>query len=306
VLCAGASGDPDANAHVRRYTDLGVLDPAFGVAGVFTVTDYVGVNDRFGFVSETPLGGYVLGGSTDTPATFTIRLDANGDLITTWGTNGKQTYSTGPFAVGIPTASKMLPNGDFVATGVTVDNNPVMHLDVFTTYMSGSDGTIQTWYGSDGFVVLDVDPGDNWTWSEDISIGTDGQVAVAGRIDDADDSSFIIQFQGESGEDFALNTFDWDSGTSTVFGVCLRSYTVGTPEAPWVKDTGDDCLQTDADDWRPIPMTALDTGGKLAERTAIGGANATVSLRFGVRAADDQTPGVYQAPITFEVLAPNA
>lgn len=34
--------------------------------------------------------------------------------------------------------------------------------------------------------------------------------------------------------------------------------------------------------------------------------NATASLRFGLRTASSLPPGTYQAPITFEVLAPNA
>jgi hypothetical protein len=104
---------------------------------------------------------------------------------------------------------------------------------------------------------------------------------------------------------YAFNTSDWDTaGTTNMFGMCLQNAGGTTTVAPgWLKDvanTAGKCEALDTDPWAAIPASQT----KLAY-TAGPGVPGQVDVVWGVRPASTQAPGVYQAAVVFEALAPN-
>jgi hypothetical protein len=90
------------------------------------------------------------------------------------------------------------------------------------------------------------------------------------------------------------------SGNSKLFGVCLQAINGSTTAGPgWTVDGGT-CAATDAHPWKAIPAAVT----KLAY-VAAAGSTGRADVVWGMRAANNQTPGTYTATITFEALAPN-
>jgi hypothetical protein len=104
---------------------------------------------------------------------------------------------------------------------------------------------------------------------------------------------------------------DYGGGTTfasaSAFGVCLRDASAGalTDVSTWTKDADGDCADGDADPWKGVAQTTAGAAAKIAYASGFT-STARVDLRFGVKVATDQPPGVYLAPVTFEVLAPSA
>lgn len=135
---------------------------------------------------------------------------------------------------------------------------------------------------------------------------SDGRFMGSGSCYAANDDFCVIRFDN-AGEldDYVTgggSDRDWSSGSSTsTFGVCLRAVSGGA-NADWTANPT--CPATDGAHWQAIPAA----GDKVAHTTAPEPepADATVHLRFGVRPASNQPLGSYVAPITFDVIAPDA
>lgn len=99
--------------------------------------------------------------------------------------------------------------------------------------------------------------------------------------------------------DYDAGTTDWATGTS-MFGACLESATAGaaTDATTW-QATGS-CTDDDGSPWNAVPETA----SVIAVTEVAGAEGATVRLRVGMRAAADQPPGTYTAPMVIETVAP--
>jgi hypothetical protein len=118
---------------------------------------------------------------------------------------------------------------------------------------------------------------------------------VAGRVSDYDDDDVA----GDS---------NWLEGTDA-FGACLETVTNGAAGGSGVGAwtvAGDDNCTPASTAWNPIAVSSASAGAKVAAVTPGPDIDAAVSLRFGLRTASNQPPGDYRAPISFEVLAPNA
>lgn len=307
VLCAGArdnAGDEDAIVH--RFSPSGVLDASFGTAGTYELTDFGGVDDGFEMVETHPDGGLVLAGGTAAFLPFTVRLDDDGDPMPTWDGDGVRTYALAGWSGAIVGRGTVLSNGNVVLGALALDPSPVPNIDAAVLMVDGITGALLPWYGTNGAVSFDLTANDDWTYAQDMAVGADGRIAVVGRILSTDDDSFVLHLEPIAATDFDAGVADWDTGTQSVFGACLRSTTVGAAAAPWTVDPGADCGQTDADAWRPIASSVGSPGSKLASRSAIGGPDVSVALNFGLRVASSQRPGAYLAPIIFDVVAPDA
>ena len=105
---------------------------------------------------------------------------------------------------------------------------------------------------------------------------------------------------------FAGGSADWTTG-SNMFGACLRSVANGaaTDGTTWAADGDADCADGNADPWKPIVTTSGTAGSKVASSPTTGVGNATANIRFGFKAASNQAPAIYTAPIIFETIAPN-
>lgn len=108
-------------------------------------------------------------------------------------------------------------------------------------------------------------------------------------------------------QDYANGSNDWDTAAATTraFAACLREVADGgaTDGTTWVANAG--CTQTDDPWWRPVVATGATAGSKVAIAPS-GDIDAKARLRFGIRLPNSQQPGLYTAPITFEVVAPVA
>lgn len=94
--------------------------------------------------------------------------------------------------------------------------------------------------------------------------------------------------------------------SSSAFGACLRTAPgSGTDGSTWTADADADCADGDADTWHPIPALSSDPAAKVVHALTPT-TTAQANLRFGVKTASTQPPGLYSAPMTFEVLAPSA
>jgi hypothetical protein len=128
-----------------------------------------------------------------------------------------------------------------------------------------------------------------------IARGADGDIIAVGTTGSADMA--VAAFAGSPIADYASGSTDWDQGLANgMFGACL--YAVGGgASAVWGASAS--CPQSDGAMWRPLP-SALDTVATAPASVV----TASVDMRFGIRAGTTQSPGTYEAPITFEVVAP--
>ncbi len=119
-------------------------------------------------------------------------------------------------------------------------------------------------------------------------------------------TDFKRYYQGRV-TDYANTTLDWDTDamTTNMFGVCLDSAIDGaaTDGSTFVPNAG--CPQADGTGWRAIAATSADAASKVAY-SPTGDLDGKANLRFGFRPKTNQVPGDYEAPLTFEVIAPNA
>lgn len=82
-----------------------------------------------------------------------------------------------------------------------------------------------------------------------------------------------------------------------MFGICLHSTALG---ADPVWPSNGSCPASDVAEWRAISSTMSE-----AAETTLATTLATATFNFGVRAANNQPPGVYNAPISFDVISAN-
>jgi hypothetical protein len=102
---------------------------------------------------------------------------------------------------------------------------------------------------------------------------------------------------------------DWTTGASE-FGACLETTSAGASGGAgvsgWTVAGDNQCLTTLPANWNAIPATSALPAAKVAAATVANTTGATVTMRFAVRTALNQAPGLYLAPLVFEVIAPNA
>jgi uncharacterized delta-60 repeat protein len=303
-------------AGVARSTFLGdaadVYGGAAGTAGVVGYRQTSGWEHDINAISLDGAGRAVITGrisnwTTATRDTVVLRIDAaTGARDTTFGTSGFMVHN---LAAGTEDGANeviALADGTSFLTGYTTVG---AQLDTYVAKLTPT-GALDTTFGSSGLVVKDPYAGKANSPSGMVVIG-DGDLLVQGTSNVAagDDTMVMYRLDGASIDDYsntgAGTDRDWSSGSTTsTFGFCLRALGGAAAASAFTVDAGGDCLATDSDSWYAVPSTA-GTSSKLATAAA-SVTTGTVGLRFGARPAAGQKPGAYFAPITFEVLAPNA
>ena len=114
-------------------------------------------------------------------------------------------------------------------------------------------------------------------------------------------SRLAVLAPGATVSDYVNGASDWDTNpaATSMFGACLRAVINAT--ATWA--VAGTCAAIDGPAWRSIPRVR-DATAVVA--TAANGQSASAQLRFGLRPALTAAPDQFAAPITYEVLAPNA
>ena len=153
-----------------RYTSTGALDTTFSDDGIQTV-DIGGPDIALG-VAIQPADQKIIAVGAAGPFT-TMRLQADGDLDSTFGSGGLVQTSLGDLAAqDIASAVALRPDGKIVVAG-TAD------LGDFAVVRYLSDGELDPGFGAGG-VVLTEEPNDQSVAS--LSIAPDGRIALAGLV----------------------------------------------------------------------------------------------------------------------------
>ncbi len=229
------------------------LDDTFGVDGILFTSLSAAASDRYQGATRAPGGGtYNVGYTTvsGTDRAFALsRVDANGELVESFGTDGVATVNvvTGPFDA--PPAGTA-PNGSAeIARGVVVqrDGKIVVAGQAETTPGRGkpdsrdvdvyvarflTDGRLDEDFGDDGVAIVDlgngVFSGDtsrvNGDQAYGLTIRPDGKIVVTGAkgVDSSTSTT-------KRDRDLALIQLDGDGRLDGTFGVGGVAVSTGTP-----------------------------------------------------------------------------
>ncbi len=103
--------------------------------------------------------------------------------------------------------------------------------------------------------------------------------------------------------DYVDGSNDFDTPGAGLFGACLESVSQGATDGAGAWTATPTCPANDGAWWKPVVATG-GTAGALVARAPSGDIDARAHLRFAMRTTGTQAPGAYEAPITFEVIAP--
>ncbi len=296
VVCdyTTAGGNPDL--WIFRTSAAGVLDNGFGTSGRTTIAapnnDFCGpgvlqADGKLVFPSATTDGLGV--GSVRA-----LRLNADGSPDTaTWGAGGVAAPAVGDAYIG-----GVLLQEDGRVVGFGVRKNGATYQGALFRW--STTGVLDTTFAEGSYATADIGnpaippAGGGNTW------GSDGRTVTATGYWNGSNLDLAIYRMGTTTvPDYG--TTNWAS-TSGTFGACLASV-AGGATAAWTGGGGS-CTAADNGTWYGIPQTTASTNAVVARSTIATTTAAQANLRFGMRAASAQPPGVYIAPVTFDVVAP--
>jgi uncharacterized delta-60 repeat protein len=200
---------------VSRYTSAGALDPTFGTAGVALIPLGSGTAAQANAALVQPDGKIIVGGAASDEGQqkfAVVRLNPNGSLDTTFGTNGVVLTAVGgenSTFDSVVNALLLQPDGSVVAVGtaaitvqigVSESMQSVLALARYT-----SDGSLDNAFGKAGLVVATVGNGSYATGNAAL-LQSDGKIVAAGSA-----------FQS-IGTDVAVLRFNTDGSADTAFG----------------------------------------------------------------------------------------
>ncbi len=288
IVLVGSRG---SEALLIGLTSTGQLDTGFGTGGM-VVAQPNGWWTSWRKLTQLRSGGFVVAGITNNGVdndTVLARYDANGVLDTTFGSSGylirSQAGGDGPGGV------VEEPDGRLT---VLIS----LGTDILATRYSAS-GQLDTTFGSSGLSTIDTGGVDEMYSA---GAGADGTIYITGRTGAAGNWNWEMIRLG------ALTVPDYGGGTTWasaggMFGACLANVSGTGANATWGPAGVGNCTATDTGSYWHGVGTASD---KVAASTTSGTTAVTANLHFGVRTATSQSPGIYVAPITLVVSAPNA
>lgn len=127
----------------------------------------------------------------------------------------------------------------------------------------------------------------------------DGAVLLAGRTTGTVRPT-ATRLAGVPVPDYVSGVNDWTTANGA-FGVCVET-AANTVAADWTAAGTGGCTAGATTMWHAVPaaVSAVRAAATATSQTG------TVGFRFGFRAANNQLPGAYLAPLTFDVIAPAA
>ncbi|MGB3344062.1 MAG: T9SS type A sorting domain-containing protein [Aequorivita sp.] len=171
ILVAGNAGTPSTyQMAVARYNEDGSLDTSFGGEG--TLRFPVGSVKSFVMdMAQQPDGKILLGGRTwdNVSGDFAVvRLNEDGSFDDNFGTNGIFRIETAETEAS--EAMALLDDGTILMVGYKDDN--------FTVAKINTDGSLDTTFGMNGWVVLTFDGASSY--ADDLAIQGDGKIVISG------------------------------------------------------------------------------------------------------------------------------
>lgn len=273
-----------------RLTTTGALDTTFDVDGI-SIASTGPSQDIPQQLMLTQDGKYVVAGSISFGDHGLVRFNANGSVDATFGTSGLTVNTAG----GAAGDAHQQRDGKIIVVGQTDSTGD------FEIVRYRADGSLDTSFDGDGRASTTV--GDGTDSARAIIPTVDGRLLLAGTGTVAGVSRFgLLEYDGIVVEDFAASTADWATGPNA-FGACLHTLSAAT--ATWPLAGAGNCTTGLGGNWRAIARTSGAAGSSVAQ-AASGETAAVARLRFGLRTAAAQPPGLYAAAISFEVVAPAA
>ncbi len=266
--------------------DTGATIMGWGVSGVATLGAVsVKSGNPFAAPSFAVDGGgrIVVGTNHDTGSETDLAIGkivtSTGAIDTAWGAGGIRTYdiggNEGEEGVGI----LLHGDGRVMLSSVNTAGPWIQLLRVTST------GALDTTFGTGGVRTITEQPVS--TYHDAITRWIDGGVFLP-----------AANAGGWAGVRLDSNTIpDWPgTWASAGFGACLED--TDAPTTDWTEAGLNNCTDAGTAMWNQVTPTASSVA-----RTS-GAGNVSASLRFGFRPGDNQASARYEAPITFEVIAP--
>jgi uncharacterized delta-60 repeat protein len=192
-------------ATVARFDEDGTLDPAFGTAGVATFAYGDQYHGGEVFTLELQPDGKILAGGTTNARFGLARLNGDGSLDTSFGTNGISTPDTGE---GVILDLALQPDGSVYAVGRL---GPVFNFSPPGNQLGlvrfQANGAVDPGFGTDGVVAADFANGNIFT----ALFRSDGSVLAGG-------TTYTFS-------DFQLAGYTSDGELDTGFGTAGYAYT---------------------------------------------------------------------------------
>jgi uncharacterized delta-60 repeat protein len=291
------------NVHLARVLADGRMDTSFGGDGWVTQS-FTGSEDDGNSIAIQPDGKIVIAGTAQTSGAtsydiIVARFNDDGSLDSSFDGDGFALINyagTNDWDLGYDVA--VLDSGKIMVVGANYASTHWLML-----VRLNANGSVDSSFGTAGFYIdtaytyyLGMDP------IIRAAMGADGTVVVAGASTTQPRISMLRGAGSMSSYQAGVST--WSVGSAGMFGACLRAVSGAGVVGTWT--TNASCPASDGAYWNGIPTSTGVGSAKVAASTTSGLASASASVRFGVRTSTSQPPGSYVAPVTFQVVAPNA
>lgn len=201
-----------------RYNPDGSLDASFGNGGI--VLTNAG-NSAFDLIIQ-PDNKIVVAG-TGNCAFVTIRYNNDGSLDTGFGVNGIVSDAIGNGCTNEGRAASLQPDGKIVVAGNARSSMPGASSDV-TVIRYLSDGSRDTSFGSNGFVMTNIN-GDDSVGTGSLVIEPGGKIMVGGMTGDPHIS--LVRYEGNGALDATFGNggivIDTTQGIGLVYDITQQS-----------------------------------------------------------------------------------
>lgn len=186
ILVAGASSltaaaNSPQQAALARYTAAGKLDTTFGTGGKLLLA--LGGRSAATTLKVLSTGKILVGGGLLQAAGgynfLLVRLNANGSLDTTFGTNGKATTDFGGKTDGVH-GMAVLTNGQIVAGGEANATSFGSGDGAFALARYTANGQLDTTFGTGGKVTTQL--GDRGSRCTALAVQANGRIVLAGHV----------------------------------------------------------------------------------------------------------------------------
>ncbi|WP_460431516.1 M10 family metallopeptidase C-terminal domain-containing protein, partial [Azotobacter salinestris] len=204
------SGNHNGDFSVIRLNADGSLDTGFGSDGK-AIVDIRGSNDQGLGLTVLPDGKLLVAGQSHNSGSHSydydfsvIRLNADGSLDTSFGSDGKATFDIAGAGRNLVHSMTVQPDGKILLAGISSYTLEVIRLN--------ADGTLDTGFGSDGKATFDLGWSDDQGYS--LTVQPDGKILLAGSsydyaYDSPENSTYF---------DFSVIRLNADGTLDTGFG----------------------------------------------------------------------------------------
>jgi uncharacterized delta-60 repeat protein len=182
IIAGGVyDGGADVNFFAARLTENGSLDATFGTNGIAIIPNPAGVGeDVANAIAIQPDGKIILAGEWKVPGftdghTALVRLNENGSIDNSFGTNGIVNVTNSGFANDLANDVLLLSDGSIITTGYADVLDQRVIIEKFN-----NSGALDPTFGNNGIAIYNLTTGYDVGWA--IKQHPDGKILIAGKI----------------------------------------------------------------------------------------------------------------------------